>query len=118
MYFQLFDRRNKAVNKEKFKNVKKYWEEITPDMMTEEETGEDDNYIRRRQSWRSTNFNRLIDALDASCTMTKSMAKPRQIGAPTVNPPPSSAKKWMVSVQNTDQDEEDDIETFAALADS
>lgn len=35
----------------KSKRVKKLWVDITADMMTEEETGKENNYIRRRQSW-------------------------------------------------------------------
>ena len=90
-------------------------------MMTEEEIGEEDSYIRRCQSWRSANFNRLIDALDASCKSTKSLAKRREVGAPTISSPPSTAKRWTISVNpaHVSQDEvEDDDETFTSLIDS
>ena len=33
-------------------------------MMTEEETGIDDDYIRHHQSWRSSKFNDFINNLD------------------------------------------------------
>lgn len=50
--------------KKKSKQVKRLWEGITPDMMTEEETGAEENYILHRPSWRSNKFNQLMDKLD------------------------------------------------------
>ena len=35
-------------------------------MMTEEETGEEGNYIRHRPGWRAATFTKLIDLLDQS----------------------------------------------------
>lgn len=45
--------------------------------MTEEEAGEEGNYMRRRPGWRAANFNKLIDLFDAPREGLKSLAKPR-----------------------------------------
>ena len=55
------------------------WEGITADMMTEEETGMENNYIRHRQSWCSTRFNRFMEQLDEEKS-TKSLARQRESG--------------------------------------
>ena len=65
-------------------------------MMTEEETGEEGNYIQHRPGWRAATFTKLIDLLDEPREGLKSLAKPREIGSPSTNSPPSAAKKWMV----------------------
>ena len=76
-------------------------------MMTEEETGEEGNYIRHRPGWRAENFNKLIDLLDIPREGLKnhSLAKPRQLGSPSTSSPPSATKKWMVE-QPIEQNEE------------
>ena len=70
--------------------------------LTKEETGEEDNYICRFQSWWSENFNRPIDALDAQCKATNSMGK-RSL---TTSSQRSTAKRWMISA-HANQDEEE-----------
>jgi hypothetical protein len=64
-------------------------------MMTEEETGTENNYIRHRQSWRSSKFNRLMENLDESRD-TRTLARQREAEAPLICQAPSNAKKWMV----------------------
>jgi len=56
LYLQLFDRRSKVARTAKFTRIKKYWDEVTAEMMTEEETGDEDDYIRHRPAWRSPDF--------------------------------------------------------------
>ena len=50
------------------------WEDITAEMMTEEETGSEYNYICHHQSWRSITFNELMDKLDEDKS-SRSLAK-------------------------------------------
>lgn len=65
--------------KKKSKRMKQLWEGITPEMMTEEETGAEDSYIRLRQSWCSEKFNQLMmDKLDEE--KGKSLARQREVG--------------------------------------
>lgn len=50
--------------------MKKMWGDITAEMMTEEETGTEDNYIRHHQSWHSSTFNKFMDKIDDGETKT------------------------------------------------
>ena len=90
---QLFERRNKIASTTKFERIKKYWDEVSAEMMTEEETGDEDDYIRHRPAWRSQDFNKMVDLLDAQRKGVRSLARPRQIGMPSTVSPPSTAKK-------------------------
>ncbi len=72
-------------------------------MMTEEETGAENNYIRHRQSWRSSKFNLLVDKLD-NCKNPQSLAKQRELGDVIVRTPPPN-EKWMISNDNEDEQE-------------
>lgn len=63
-------------------------------MMSEEETGSED-YVRHRQSWRSTKFNELIDQLDSNKS-ARSLAKRRDNGAEVIRPIPCNVKQWML----------------------
>lgn len=84
--------------------MKLLWQDITPEMMTEEETGTEDNYIRHRQSWRSRRFNIFIDKLDESKN-PKSLAKQRDCGEDVDREPPLNAKRWMI------EDDDEDYES-------
>ena len=76
-------------------------------MMTEEETGDEGNYIRHRPGWTAANFNKFIDFLDMPRDGLKSLAKPRQLGCPSTSLPPSVTKKWMIlAEQPVEQDAE------------
>ena len=96
---QLFERRNKIASTAKFERIKKYWDEVSAEMMTEEETGDEDDYIRHRPAWRSQDFNKMVDLLDAQREGVRSLARPRQIGTPSTVSPPSTAKKWMIATE-------------------
>lgn len=98
---QIFDRRKKEIGK-KAERMRVLWMDVTPDMMTEEETGTEDNYICHRQSWRSSRFNSLMDDLDKN-RKTRSLARKRDIGDCVDRPIPPNAKKWMI----IDQEDED-----------
>ena len=91
--------------------------------MTEEETGEEGNYIRHCPGWRAATFTKLIDLLDKPRKGLKSLAKPREIGNSSAYSPPSAAKKWMVFAdheQPIEQDSEDEtiIEQLAGHSSS
>jgi len=86
--------------------MKRYWDGVTPEMMTEEETGEEGNYIQHRPSWRVMNFNKLNDLLDTQQEEIKSLTRPRQLGSPSTSLPRSCAKKWMLAEQPVQQEAE------------
>ena len=107
MFAQLFDRRKKVVSQSRSKKIKKLWDEITPDMMTEEESEEEKGFVRHRQSWRSNVFNRFMDKLDNRRNQ-KTLAKPRELGEQVERLPPICVKKWMTegSMENIIEDDE------------
>lgn len=72
-------------------------------MMTEEETGSENNYVRHRQSWRSRKFNSFLDKLD-DCKNPKSLAKQRDIGENVVREVPRNAKRWMILEQGEESE--------------
>lgn len=82
----------------KSERIQSLWADITPEMMTEEETGAEDNYVRHRQNWRSLNFNKLMDKLDEAKS-DRSLAKKRVIGDDVDCPTPPNAKKWMIATE-------------------
>lgn len=90
--------------------MKKLWGDVTAEMMTEEETGPEENYIRHRQTWRSSSFNKLIDKIDQKKN-SKSLARQRQIGEEVARSPPAAAKAWMISTSADDLDIADHDET-------
>ena len=109
-FLQLFDRRKKQVVKRKSKRVLKLWEDITPEMMTEEETGSDNKFVRHRQSWRTRKFNRFMDRIDNYKTSTSSSGKQRVLGNEIDRLAPVSAKQWMlqeIQVDNPSQQQEE-----------
>lgn len=89
------------------------WGDVTADMMTEEETGTEENYIRHRQTWRSRSFNQFIDKIDSKKNST-SLARRRQIGDEVNRPPPAAAKAWMISTSSTDVTEDAVLEEQAS----
>ena len=70
------------------------WEDITAEMMTEERTGSENNYICRRQSWQSITLNELMDKLDQDKS-SRSLAKRRDIGDYSVHPT-TKRKTWVI----------------------
>ena len=81
------------------------WKDNTPDMMTEEETAGEEEYIRHQPDWRSTHFNSFTRKLDSrlSKTVKCSLAKTRTNGDCVSRTPPKRAKTWMLA----DQENED-----------
>lgn len=92
------------------KRMKQMWNSVTADMMTEEEMGTENNYIRHRQSWRSTRFNSFMETLDEE-RCTKTLARQRDTGDIVVRPPPPRVKPWMVATEERD----DEGELFSSL---
>jgi len=84
-------------------------------MMTEEESNDEGGLVRHRQSWRSDDFNKLMDHLDEG--KKESLAKNHQEGEIVDRAPPPKAKTWMIAnapqVQTTENSSrygENDIE--------
>ena len=79
------------------------WDDVTAEM-TEEEMGSENNYIRRRQSWRSSTFNELMDKLDEDRSGGRlCLARPRDLGDSVLRSPPPNAEPWMVTLPTTSQ---------------
>ena len=83
--------------KRKSKRVLKLWEDITPEMMTEEETGSDNKFFRHRQSWRTRKFNRFMDRIDNYKTSTSSLGKQRVLGNEIDRLAPRCIAKHMIN---------------------
>lgn len=94
----------------KSSKTRKLWLDVTPEMMTEEETGTENNYIRHRQSWRSNRFNLLMEKLDGSKNV-RSLAKQREVGETVFRSPPIIAMKWMLNASDTQETDHSDQET-------
>ena len=90
---KIWDRRSKVITDEEMEK----WKDIYPTMMSDEETLDNKNLKRRRPSWRSSEFNELMDELDQrSESNSKHPRKNRVIGTPLKNDPPTNAKEWML----------------------
>ena len=72
---------------------RKYWGEVTPDMMSDEEKV-GDKYIRHPPSYRSDRLNRFIQKLDSRLESTPSghARHTRLLGSPVEKEPPVRAK--------------------------
>ncbi len=92
------DRRKKTVLQQS-SQVQSLWNDVSAEMMTEEDTGSDDNFIRHRQSWRSEKFNNFIEELD-SAKNAKTLAKKREIGSGIERDVPQVAKTWLIAAES------------------
>ena len=102
---KVWDRRSKQVRDDEID----LWKDISPLMMSDEETTEDSQaFKRRRPDWRSDEFNDLMDELDqrSYSKASKHPRKARVIGSPLRCPWPENIKEWMLKPQE-DQDEQD-----------
>lgn len=74
------------------------WRSVQPGMILEEEESED-FYIRHRPSWRSTEFNDLMDLLDQRHLDTHKKAKAfeRSMGETLQKEPPAGTEAWMLN---------------------
>ncbi len=68
-------------------------------MMTEEDTGSDNNFICHRQSWRSEKFNNFIDQLD-SLKNAKTLMKKREIGSDVERDMPQVTINWLIATDS------------------
>ena len=82
----------------------KLWEDITPDMMSEEEKC-DDAYIRHPPSYRSKEMDKFLTKLDKRCEekMSSHPRIKRRLGSPRKLSVPCHAKKWVIK-KNEDHD--------------
>lgn len=88
---QSFERRGSVVRSGRESEL---WEEVTPDMMSEEEE-EGNGYIRHPPSYRSKGLNKFIAKLDKRLD-TKQSKHPcvaRRLGSPREKPLPHMCKK-------------------------
>ena len=76
---------------------KKYWAEVTADMISDEENV-GDKYILYPPSYRSERLTRFIHKLDSRLEITPSRHArySRVLGSPVHKNIPSKAKKWMM----------------------
>ncbi|XP_065907458.1 uncharacterized protein [Dysidea avara] len=92
---RLFDRRNRVVVNSQSSQLRKLWKYVTAEMMTEEESDDDGGFVRHRQSWRSDEFNDLMEHLDKGKKET--LAKNRRDGEIVERAPPPYAEMWMIA---------------------
>lgn len=87
------------------------WKDVLPSMMSEEET-DDENFLRRRQCWKSRKFVRFLAKLDSrlqkKSNKSGALAKSRSYGTLDVTAP-TCAKTWMVG--QTDEAIEEGTQT-------
>lgn len=93
---QSYERRSKAV-KTSSKREMKYWSQVTPDMLSDEEKV-GDTYVRHQPSYRSERLKRFIEKLDKRLedTATSHPRHVRVLGSPVQKTPPEHAKPWMI----------------------
>lgn len=92
---QTYERRSRFVREGR---EARYWETITPDMMSDEEKA-GTKYVRHQPDYRSSRFNSFIKKLDErSGKQNSSRARfEREIGSPVQKPIPANAKSWMIT---------------------
>ena len=78
-------------------------------MMSDEETTEDENILkRRRPDWRSRELNEFLDTLDTrSYQVAKHPRKVRVLGTPLKCPHPTGLTTWMVASPSQSSDSVD-----------
>ena len=96
LFMQCYERRSKAI-KNTSEKEKKYWSDITADMMSDEEK-EGETYIRHPPGYRSERLNRFIQKLDERLdSMPSRHARhSRVLGSPVEKQVPAKAKAWML----------------------
>ena len=119
---QSYERRSRAVKATSVKE-RRYWAEVTADMMSDEEKV-GDKYVRHPPSYRSERLNRFSNKLDSRLETTPSRHARhiRVLGSPVDRQPPSRAKTWMVksnvNSEGSQPNEEEMEEAPASDADS
>ena len=76
---------------------KKYWSDVTAEMMSDEEK-DGDTYVRHPPAYRSDQLNRFIEKLDSRLESTPSRhaRHARVLGSPIQKLAPAGAKSWML----------------------
>ena len=99
---QSYERRSRAI-KATSEKEKKYWSDVTPDMMSDEEK-DGNTYIRHPPSYRSERLSRFIERLDSRLDRTPSRhaRHARVLGSPIEKQAPARAKSWMLKDTNLD----------------
>lgn len=107
----MFERRAKEVKASEIK----YWKQVTPDMMSDEEK-QGDIFIRHQPSYRSDKLSIFLSKLDNRFEK-KSSHQPRvkrQMGSPAQKDIPMFAKNWMIAphLRNTTDTENNDSDNI------
>lgn len=73
------------------------WNDVVPEMMSDEEPMPDGRIARKRPSWRGNTFNDFMDRLDlrANSSFKRSARKERVLSSPIETPPPQTIKEWI-----------------------
>ena len=84
------------------------WCNVQPSMMSDEELEETNGKFKVcRQYWRSTEFNELMDELDARAISSQDKARPRMaryFGTPCKVGPSPAVSHWMISTHPESSD--------------
>lgn len=91
IFIQLWERRSHFITE----SETAMWNDVTPPMMSDEEPMPDGKIARRRPSWQSEAFNKLIDTLDerVNSSFKKSARKERILVEP-IESSPTNIKDW------------------------
>ena len=81
----------------------KFWKDVKPEFMSDEEKINDNTYVRHPPLYRSDRFTRFLKKLDerADKTLKKHARFERREGSPRDIPPPDGAKMWLLKPTQT-----------------
>ena len=93
LFVQIYERRAKEVKPSELR----FWQDITPDMISEEEKS-GVTFVRHQPSYRSDNFNKFLRKLDMRSEKKSGNQPriPRTMGSPIPTDPPHYMKNWMI----------------------
>ena len=93
------------------------WEKVTADMMSEEET-DNDEFVRRKPSWSSNLLNSHIKKLEKRVEKgnRKSLARKRKYGTSLDKKPPPNVSAWMMN-KSTESEPEVEFDSLISASD-
>ena len=89
------------------RNEMEKWCNVQPSMSDEELEETNGTFKVHRQYWRSTEFNELMDELDARAISSQDKVRPRMVryfGTPYKVGPPPAVSHWMISTHPESSD--------------
>ena len=93
-----YERKSKVLRGD---HEKKYWSDVTPEMMSEEERV-GDRWLQHLRSYRSFKLTQFIAKLDSRAPNNKHARFPRDIGSPVQMHIPPQAKDWTVNQSSSE----------------